>query len=76
VDGCKHEVDEETVEYDKNYGRKGKCKLCGCKLAITKEIHLNPNRPARERLSKKKRLSRKRNIAKAVAIAKGADSGE
>jgi len=32
---CKHEIDPNSIVYDKRYGRSGICKFCGCKLFVT-----------------------------------------
>ena len=50
---CKHEVDPATVVYDKKYGRRCKCKYCGCNLYMIRENTVKHEH--RTRMSKKDR---------------------
>ena len=44
---CQHEIDPETLEYHKKYGRIGRCKKCGCKMYLTRFIKQVNKKPPR-----------------------------
>jgi hypothetical protein len=54
MDECKHEMDEESLVYDKRFGRRGKCKLCGISMIHTTFVNMD-KLPRREHLTKKER---------------------
>jgi hypothetical protein len=59
---CRHEIDPDSLEYSKRYGRIGKCKLCGCKIRQTK--YVNINKPKIPKMNKKERKKVKKAMAR------------
>lgn len=56
---CKHEINPDTIEYDKKYGRRGKCKHCGCKVV---QFRYARTKTSRVHMSKKERLRKRREL--------------
>jgi len=52
---CKHEIDENSLKYDKEYGRVGVCKKCNIKMY---RIKIN-SKPKRTKPKMKKKLRRR-----------------
>jgi hypothetical protein len=55
---CEHVMDEDSMEYDSRYGRKGVCKFCGTKLSFSRMVDNSKKKP-KVHMSKKERKKAK-----------------
>jgi hypothetical protein len=59
---CNHVVDENSIEFDSRYGRRGVCKYCGTTLVQYRIHRPDPAKQGKVKMSKKQRKRIKKQI--------------